>query len=552
VNFTTEWLKPTPQIKGQDPLGVRAPCENIYSQLLPGITNVTDRADLYAFYPWLIWALERHEGPLKKKPFFETLRRAECLQTLIGNWHTNHTDEASWRHGAGLVGRDKLTPALAHLQAGKSIRLSTYATLDEETGTRYFKNKLGGLGQYYLGSLRDLGIIEGDVREIKYVTERGGILAESFEKKINRRLFFETLEKDRISLEGVKGLRQFCPCYLTKNEVKRDALVDLFFNRPSAFFDVGNDSRRDSLFLLLNLTSQLEADNNPATSPRNLVDLFRGCTYSVALPSGAIWKIPTLLKTNHDGWQKYLRNELLSIAIQSFFWGGLQELLTQGIQLQTSEHYAIWFTSTFENALLSRDLDQPFGEALNKRKFDLPELAAWNEERHEVQFGWMLNDIQNSFEPVNATNAVVVTSTDLLLTLAARLESTQSSYLGFVHSQNYLRYYPINLDTFSENALTHWQNLSMRKVLAGIATEWGVNAHFQVALRKLRYESRDTFKIKPTEQGLEVVEAPPPGFSNPRLMQCIQILLDLGMFEFEADLLLISDAGRNMLRGIGD
>jgi len=552
VNFTTEWLKPPPQIKGQDPLGVRAPCENIYSQLLPGITNVTDRADLYAFYPWLIWALEQHEGPLKKKPFFETLRRAECLQTLIGNWHTNHTEEASWRHGAGLVGRDKLTPALASLEAGKSLKLSTYATQDEESGTRYFKNKLGGLGQYYLGPLRDLGIVEGDVKEIKYVTERGGILARSFDRRVNRRLFFETLEKDRISVEDLKALRQFCPCYLTKNDAKREALVDLFFNRANAFFVAANDSRRESLFLILDLTSQLENDNNPATSPRDLVDLFRACTYSAALPSGATWDTKTALKTNREGWQKYVRNELLSIAVQSFFWGGLRELFTQGIRLQTSETYADWFTLTFDETVLRRDLNEQFGSALDKCKNGLLPLTGWIEESHEVQLGWMLNDIQNSFEPVDATANVVATATNLLLTLAAREESTQSAYVGFVPHLNYLRYYPINLDSFAENCRTIWPSMSVRDVLASIAKEWGLNAHFRVALRKLRYESRDTFKIKPTEQGLEVIEAPPPGFSNPRLMQCIQILLDLGLLEFESGLLMVSNAGRDLLRGLGD
>lgn len=550
MNFTTEWLKPPPQIKGQDPLGVRAPCENIYSQLLPGITNVTDRADLYAFYPWLIWALERHDGPLKKKPFFETLRRAECLHTLIGNWHTNHTGEGSWQHGASLVGRDKLTPALASLEAGKSLKLSTYATLDEESGTRYFKNKLGGLGQYYLGPLRDLGIVEGDVREIKYVAERGGILAEHFEKKINRRLFFDTLEKDRISLEDVKALRLFCPCYLTKNKAKRAALVDLFFNRPGAFFDAAADHRRDSLFLILDLTSQLEADNNPATSPRDLIDLFRACTYSTSLPSGVAWKTSSQLQTIRDGWQTYLRNELLSIAVQSFFWGGLRKLQTEGIKLQTSEAYAYWFHLRFDDTTFKRDLNKGFQDTINESRNQLPPLTAWDRKEHEVQLGWMLKNIQNSFDPATAPDDVVAAATNLLLTLAARTENTSSAYTGFVHHQNYLRYYPINLDSFSENVHTAWASIPVRDVLAYIAKEWGINAHFRVALRKLRYESRDTFKIKPTEQGLEVVEPPPPGFSNPRLTQCIQILQDLGMLQYESTL-LVSTEGRDLLRGLG-
>lgn len=238
MTLRTEWLRPALQIKGQDPLGVRAPCENIYAQLLPGITNVTDRAVLYAFYPWLIWAFERHDGALRKKPFFETLRRAECLLTLIGAWHTRETGEELWFHGGGLVGRDKLGPALIDLEDGKSIKLSTYASPEDSNSHRYFKNKLGGLGQYYLGSLRDLGIVHGDAREIKYVTERGGLLAEAFDVRVNRNLFFSTLEQDRISLQELKPLRRFCPCHLTSSPNEQEALLDLFFNRQVRFMNL--------------------------------------------------------------------------------------------------------------------------------------------------------------------------------------------------------------------------------------------------------------------------------------------------------------------------
>jgi hypothetical protein len=552
VNFTTTWLKAPPQIKGQDPLGVRAPCENIYSQLLPGITNVTDRADLYAFYPWLIWSLEKHEGALKKRPFFETLRRSECLHTLIGNWHADHTGEESWLHGSGLVGRDKLLPALAELENGKSLKLSTFAALDEESEHRYFKNKLGGLGQYYLGPLGNLRIMEGDIREIKYVTERGGVLAQSYDEKVNRRLFFATLEKDRINIDDLKNLVEFCPCYLTSSAVRRDTLTNLFFNQPSPFYESSNDNRRDSLFLILHLAEQLAADNSPALSSRDLVDLFRACTYSTSLASGAPWRIPSALTRNHDGWRTYATNELLSIAVQGFFWAGLSELFIQGLVLETSEDYGEWFTSVFAKSALGNTLDEEFSDAVLRFKDTLPSLTAWNNEHHEVQLGWKLNDLRRRFDPVSITSEVLKTATELFISLAARTESADSAYVGFVQTRNYLDFYPINLDSFSQNGRTIWSTMSVGKVLAWLAKEWGICAHFRVALRKLRYESRDTFKIKPTERGLEVVEAPLPGFSNPRLTQAIQILRDLGMLRVEADFLITTDLGKTILRSLND
>ncbi|MCP4402209.1 MAG: hypothetical protein GY801_33510 [bacterium] len=40
----TAWVRSPPQVDGLDHLAVQAPCINIYGRLLPGITNVTERA----------------------------------------------------------------------------------------------------------------------------------------------------------------------------------------------------------------------------------------------------------------------------------------------------------------------------------------------------------------------------------------------------------------------------------------------------------------------------------------------------------------------------
>ena len=59
MEVITAWVKSLKQIGGLDLLAGQAPCINIYGRLLPGITNVTDRARYYTFYPWLLWAVEQ-------------------------------------------------------------------------------------------------------------------------------------------------------------------------------------------------------------------------------------------------------------------------------------------------------------------------------------------------------------------------------------------------------------------------------------------------------------------------------------------------------------
>ena len=50
----------------------------------------------------------------------------------------------------------------------------------------------------------------------------------------------------------------------------------------------------------------------------------------------------------------------------------------------------------------------------------------------------------------------------------------------------------------------------------------------EVALRKLRGQSKSTFRIKPTDTGFEVIETPAAVFTNPRFKQAVQILIDIG------------------------
>lgn len=80
---TVAWVKPPEPIRGLDHLGVQAPCIALYGQLLPGITNVTDRARYYSFHPWVVWAFELRYPDHSVEEFRRVLRRAECLFALV-------------------------------------------------------------------------------------------------------------------------------------------------------------------------------------------------------------------------------------------------------------------------------------------------------------------------------------------------------------------------------------------------------------------------------------------------------------------------------------
>lgn len=68
------------------------------------------------------------------------------------------TDEAAELHDQGAVGNRALGRAYQAIIEHGSIELSTYAAQDG--AARYFKGSWGGFGQYYLGSLVDLRLVD--------------------------------------------------------------------------------------------------------------------------------------------------------------------------------------------------------------------------------------------------------------------------------------------------------------------------------------------------------------------------------------------------------
>ncbi len=187
-----------------------APCIDLYSRLLPGITNVTDRARYYSIYPWFIWAFDKRYKDADSEKFEQLFRRADCLLTCVAERHSQSTDHDTAKHAIGMIGRQTLVPALGELQGSKTLRLSDYATR-EENDRRYFKNRLGGLGQYYIGTLQDLKILDiGERGWIRYTRERGQALAEAVDRYVDGDSFFAALEKDRVSLASLDELEKFC------------------------------------------------------------------------------------------------------------------------------------------------------------------------------------------------------------------------------------------------------------------------------------------------------------------------------------------------------
>lgn len=517
----TGWVRPAERRKGQDHLAVQAVSAHVYAELVPGLTNVTDRISYYSFYPWLLWAYEKEDKRADSAGLVEVVRRAECAVTFVAALHSLQDDDPE-THVGGLTGRLTLGPAARLLIDGAKARLSEFAT-QEATEQRYFKNRLGGLGQYYLGPLRQVGVLAGDARSgVRYTRERGAVLAELVDAHVDRAAFFRVLRGDRVDEKTLSGIGEFCPCRLEKSTAERDALRDLVLNRrQTAFFEPSGEARRETVALLLDVASSSAEEEAAPALAVSLLD----AAYAGALRGRGPWRLPAPLERARRRWAAYQRHELLSVAVQGLFWAGLAELQEHGGRIPSAESYGAWFARAFERALGGRP-GRPFTEFLQRESQRLSPLNEVESKDHELRLG---DRVLEAFQAGDRQGAVKA-ALRVLAALLAR-EDGNSPYADLQFPGGYFDAYEINLHTLRRHWQDGWRSLGAGDWLRWLGAKWGVLAHLRIALRKLHYESLETFKIIPHDGGLEVVEAPDVGWTNPRLAQLTRALVDLGLLD---------------------
>ncbi len=544
MGITTAWVKPPPQISGLDHLAVQAPCISIYGRLLPGITNVTDRARYYSFYPWLIWSFDQQGFTKFGDEFKERFRRADCLFSLIAERHAYHAGGEYEDHAGAMVGSNTLAPVAKALSGSSKLKLSDYS-LREGAKARYFKNPLGGLGQYYLGVLRELGIVDGDTAAgVKYTRQIGQVIAERMDAGFDSELFLSAVEADEISTGQLDALSTLCPCQLHNNPGEKEILTELFFAR-NLFHDIEALPRRRTLQSILQLATLLAYEDTDVSEAT-----FRACAYSGGLPSGRHWETPRSLIQNRAKWSIYARNELLSVAIQGLFFALLDAYEESRFRFDASAQLVEWFVHEPEtlSALEEIGTDSHFSQLMSSAATNLPPLTQWKDPSHEVQFAEQIVKLSRQDKSADNRRLIIVAALRVVIALAQRPSGEHNAYGDLVFEDGYFRYYPINLRSFSYHTKNTWSSLETRDYLRWLLLHWGIDTHLRVALRKLRGQSQSTFRIRPADNGLEVIGIPQAVHTRPRFNQAVRVLKDIGaLSRTESGVWIPSELGTEML-----
>lgn len=189
-------------INGLDQLGLNLTSERIFDFLLPGLNNVTNRIRYYSFYCWFFEWYADTIKIVSSKQQMKYLRRAEFLLALI----------SSHKGQGGIPGITKANEVYHSSNGSIDLDAGTYEGQGSTEGS-YWKNTRGVLGQYYISSIKQIGILndQGDKDGVYVRTDfnnpekvSGAELSKAFIENIgseNLELFISIVQHKKLNSE---------------------------------------------------------------------------------------------------------------------------------------------------------------------------------------------------------------------------------------------------------------------------------------------------------------------------------------------------------------
>ena len=191
---------------GLNQLGLRNASEALFTSLLPGLNNVSNRIRYYSFYCWLIGEFYKNRESFTDKEFYKYIRYSEYLLALIHS------------RGQDVDGIPGITYALStRSQGGPNFDLQsgTYNSQGNTKSETYWVNAGGVLRQYYSSLLKDIAILKenNEKNSILNISKEDGLvsgsmLADEFAKNVGEDgpKFLKIVQRGNVSAEELNSL----------------------------------------------------------------------------------------------------------------------------------------------------------------------------------------------------------------------------------------------------------------------------------------------------------------------------------------------------------
>ena len=467
--------------RGRDPMGIQNSSISVYGLLLPGLTRQTGHLRYYSFFCWLLYEYTKEyrrsgrERTVRDQQNF--IRRAELAMAFL----------MEGRGAKSVVGSMHVEARAYSVMRG-CYDLKSSADFDYNPGhDKYWKYSTGAFGQYYLGSLVYLALV--DVYEDSFkVLERGEKLAEAFIGSVSektRGLFLTSVREGRLSVDDIEDLEEICLDMIIVGSPEWTMLNDILVNKDLS----GSSFRRDSIYLMLDSIKQnVDVKRFPATM---FLKYEKGDNEAVL------------------GWHYYYLCEALHYCIETIFWMILSNACKRNYCPVDS------FLDMCQNSILKKEYDL-FGFANNT----LSEVVPVYDSEIVKRLDELVATARTSNYEEASSKAV-----ELLLCLFNQVMAMKSMYQRFEHE------YAINqqfgyltgfIKRYVENNLNYDVSTFVRNVIRQVMAD-----HSTSACRKMGRGQSDLRKFLLEDGMVVLVEIWKPQFTNPRTDSLVAFLEDL-------------------------
>jgi hypothetical protein len=525
--FTTDekiepfWAEFSSTASGRDPLSIQNSSVVIYTKMVVGITNVTNRIRYNGFFCWIFDTILQNID--KKNSLQEQIRYSRRAELLLAYIMVKNFE--------GITGVSGSAYAAKNLSTGISLKNGADWESKKEDGPGlYWKFRLGVFGQYYSGVVRDLNLINHPNAQLDLniytLTGKGKELAKAFEENIpkkERDLFWSSVYSGKIQESALANLKSFA-----LHEIPEGSSERSFYEKAILAGDnvkaAPTFNRRETIKLIL---AHLYKQNEGV---ENLVSSFLRVNYH------AHQKEVFLQKDAATAWYLFEINELIHVAFEHFhasflyFIETYPTLLDQNIDAlvnATLEAFGL------EGSLEGIDSIKQLAEELKQKEEDI--YIAYDEMEEHFRNG----------EFGTCLMYAVKTILHVQVNSNAQIEQLEEFAAAPENNFNRIGY---AIDLIDELVISQ-RELSVQKYVKSIILK-AINLHNFSSYSKTRIGQSLVHNYMIEDYSVWRLRETLPNRTTPRLQNVLQYIMDIGWIKRDGKVYSITEAGTKIIGGI--
>lgn len=525
--YTTEekiepfWAEFSSAASGRDPLAIQNSSVVIYTKMVVGITNVTNRIRYNGFFCWIFDAILQNID--KKNSLQEQIRYSRRAELLLAYMMVKNFE--------GIIGVSGSAYATKNLSP--TISLKNGADWESKTADGpglYWKFKLGVFGQYYSGVVRDLNLINHPNAQLDLniytLTEKGKEFAKAFEENIpkeERDLFWRSVFNGKIQELDLANLKSFALHIIPEGSSERNFYETAILAADNRKSEPTFNRSETIKLILTHLSEQNEG-------VENLVSSFLRVNYHSHQNES------TLQKDAATAWYLFEINEIIHVAFEHFhasflyFIETYPTLLDQNIDALVNETLKAF---ELEGAPEGIDSIKKLADQIKKEEKDIyityDEMEKYFRTR---EFGKCLMHAVKTILHVQVNSNVQI---DQLEEFAAA-PGNNFNRIGYA------------IDLINELVISQ-RELSVQEYVKAIIIK-AINLHTFSSYSKTRIGQSLVHNYMIEDYSVWRLRETLPNRTTPRLQNVLQYIMDIGWIKREGKVYFITEAGTKIIGGV--